>query len=107
MIYCFDIDGTICKTSEANYAESVPYPERITKINRLFESGNEIVFFTARGSTTGIDWEDHTEGQLISWGVKFHRLILGKPQADVFVDDLGVNSEEFDWGVPQSNHSGS
>lgn len=99
MIYCFDIDGTICRTSDANYLNSVPFPDRIDRVNELFENGHEIIFFTARGSTTGIDWSDQTERQLKEWGVKFHRLILGKPQADLFIDDLAVNSEHFDWGA--------
>ena len=107
VIYCFDIDGTICRTTAGNYRGSIPYENRIAKVNQLFESGNEVVFFTARGSTTGTDWRAFTEHQLASWGVKFHKLILGKPEADLFIDDLAVNSEEFDWGVPQSTQSES
>lgn len=97
MKYCFDIDGTICRTEDGQYETSVPIPERIQKINTLFDKGNIILFFTARGTTTGIDWTELTEGQLKSWGAKYHRLILGKPEADVYVDDRGTNSEDFDW----------
>ena len=31
MIYCFDIDGTIC-TQEIDYSDAKPYPERILRI---------------------------------------------------------------------------
>jgi hypothetical protein len=97
MIYCFDIDGTICTFTDGEYEKALPYSERITKLNRLREEGHEVILFTARGSTTGIDWQDFTYNQLTGWGLKFDKLILGKPQADVFVDDLAVNSESFDW----------
>jgi hypothetical protein len=72
--------------------------ERIERVNGLYDSGNTIVYFTARGSTTGIDWTDFTRDQLESWGARYHRLILGKPEADVYVDDKGIHSEVFDWG---------
>ncbi len=97
MIYCFDIDGTICSTTNGQYAEAIPYPERIAKINHLHREGHEIIFFTARGSTTGIDWLDFTHRQLTDWGLNYHRLIMGKPHAEVFVDDLAINSEAFSW----------
>jgi hypothetical protein len=36
-----------------------------------------------------------TYDQLNNWGVKFHRLIMGKPSGDLYVDDKGVKDEEF------------
>ena len=53
------------------------------------------LFYTARGSTTGIDWKEQTISQLKSWGVKYHELYLGKPTADVYVDDK--HKDLFDW----------
>ena len=38
---------------------------------------------------------DLTEQQLKDWGCKYHTLILGKPHADYFIDDKGVNANEF------------
>ena len=32
-IYCFDIDGTICTISVADYSMAEPYPERINQIS--------------------------------------------------------------------------
>jgi len=96
--YCFDIDGTICVTAGGDYESATPMHERIERVNGLYDSGNTIVYFTARGSTTGIDWTDFTRDQLESWGARYHRLILGKPEADVYVDDKGIHSEVFDWG---------
>ena len=38
---------------------------------------------------------DLTEKQLKDWGCKYNTLILGKPHADFFIDDKGVNSDDF------------
>jgi len=94
MIYCFDIDGTIC-TQETEYSDAKPYTDRIEKINTLYDEGNEIVFFTARGYLTGIDWEEVTSNQLKDWGVRYHRLVFGKPNADIYIDDKG--KDPYSW----------
>lgn len=95
--YCFDIDGTICTNTYGNYSVAKPFATRIASVNRLFDEGHRIVYFTARGSTTGADWRSLTEAQLHLWGARYHALILGKPFADVFVDDRAVNSDDFRW----------
>ena len=101
--YVFDIDGTICTSVDGAYEDSEPLQERINEINKLFEEGNTIIFQTARGM--GRTWNNATEAhklffaltqeQLESWGVKYHSLFLGKPSGDVYVDDKGINDEEF------------
>lgn len=97
MIYCFDIDGTLCHiVSDGNYANAVPMMKAVDEVNRLHDSGHKIVLFTARGASTGIDWRDITEKQLVSWGIKYHELITsGKPTCDVFVDDKAINALEW------------
>ena len=40
---------------------------------------------------TGIDWREITENQMKAWGVKHHRLLFGKPAADVYVDDRMIS----------------
>ena len=95
--YCFDIDGTICTDTQGDYTSALPYAERIIHINDLFANGNTIKLFTARGSTTGIDWRHITERQLSDWGVNYHELILGKPFADVFVDDRATSAADYHW----------
>lgn len=96
MIYCFDIDGTIC-TQESDYSKAKPYEERIAKVNELYDQGHIILLHTARGSTTGLGlkWFAITGKQLVEWGVKYHRLFIGKIEADVFIDDKGVNADVF------------
>lgn len=99
MIYCFDIDGTICTNTWGAYEKAQPFPDRIRVINELFQKGNKIKLFTARGSTTGVDWRPLTEQQLSSWEVNYHELVLGKPEADVFIDDKAFNSDHWHWSV--------
>ena len=65
MIYCFDIDGTICSpVKNSKYDEAVPFDNMLNKINQLYDEGNKIYFMTARGSVSGKDWTDFTKKQL-------------------------------------------
>ncbi len=96
MVIYVDIDETICETPEdRDYTKSVPIPERIAKVNQLYENGHTIVYWTARGTKTGLEWTDLTRNQLIEWGAKFHDLKLGKPYYDLFVDDRNINTTDF------------
>ena len=96
MIYYVDIDETICRyEGDRNYPDALPIEENIEKINDLYDSGNTIVYWTARGTTTGLDWRDVTEKQFSKWGVKYHELKFGKPNYDLFIDDKNIGSERF------------
>lgn len=91
-----DIDETICSTPEnREYSKSVPIKERIEKINRLYEDGNTIIYWTARGTGSGKNWREVTEKQFDDWGVKYHELKFNKPMYDIFIDDRNINSETF------------
>ena len=94
MIYCFDVDGTIC-TQEEDYSNAQPFLDRIKQINFLYDEGHKITFYTARGYLTGIDWSETTKNQFEEWGVKYHSLVFGKPNADVYIDDK--SSDPFSW----------
>lgn len=95
MIIYVDIDDTICTTLGTNYQTAVPIKEAIDKVNLLYEAGNTIVYWTARGTVSGIDWMDLTEKQLLSWGAKYTELKMGKPAYDVFIDDKNINSKDW------------
>jgi len=96
MIIYVDIDETICKTPESrDYNLAVPIEKNINKINNLYDNGHTIIYWTARGTGSGIDWRSVTESQFKKWGVKCHELKLGKPIYDLFIDDKNVNSEAF------------
>jgi glycerol-3-phosphate cytidylyltransferase len=94
MIYCFDLDGTICTTDEKHdYNLAVPIKGMIEKINELYKI-NYIKIFTARGASSGIDWTELTKKQIQEWGIKHHELILNrKPSYDIFIDDKAVSAE--------------
>lgn len=97
MIYCFDLDGTLCSLTDGQYEEAQPFLSRVQHVNRLFEQGHTIRIFTARGATTGKSWLALTESQLKEWGVRHHELFMGKPGADIYVDDKAVHSDSYDW----------
>ncbi|SFR58832.1 acylneuraminate cytidylyltransferase family protein [Anaeromicropila populeti] len=93
--FVFDIDGVIAQLEpKLAYDKAKPNEPMIRIINQLYEYGNEIILFTARGYVTGIDWTDVTKEQLGRWGLKYHQLHFGKPNADYYVDDkmLSLNS---------------
>lgn len=96
MIFYVDIDETVCTTPEdRDYTKAVPKVERIKKINQLRADGNTIIYWTARGTGSGIDWRPATEKQFEEWGVKYDGLKFGKPIYDLFICDKVVNSEIF------------
>ena len=103
MTYIFDIDGTICNLTDGEYSEAKPNNDRIKKINTLYEQDHTIIFNTARGmgrtdncveTSHGLFFE-MTLKQLDEWGVKYHKLFMGKPAGDLYVDDKGVTDEHF------------
>ena len=97
MIYCFDIDGTICTpVKDSKYENAKPFMDVIREINRLHSTGNKIIIMTARGSVSGKDWTIKTITQLSLWGVQYDRLIMNqKPHADIFVDDKAINIKDY------------
>jgi len=95
MTYCFDIDGTLCSNTEGDYGSATPFREIILEVNRLFAEGHRIILHTARGATTGIDWRELTERQMDTWGVRYHTLYMGKPTADVYIDDKAINFNDW------------
>jgi hypothetical protein len=105
-IYVIDIDGTICDNGSCGsckYEGGTPIKDRIEKINQLYDDGNIIKYFTARGMGRYKDdpekakdkFYNLTKMQLNIWGCKYHELILGKPSADYYIDDKAINSNDF------------
>ncbi len=92
-----DIDETICYyKGERIYQEAIPVPSRIAQINQLYEEGNYIVYWTARGIRSGIDYNALTKQQLTEWGCKFHEVSVGeKPHFDLLIDDKVQNCNSY------------
>ena len=96
MIYAVDIDGTLTEddTNPENwfrYADMKPIRENIAKINDLYMKGEKIILYTSR-------YEEDRE-VTVSWlkinGVKYHRLIMDKFRADIYVDSASQRPEEL------------
>jgi hypothetical protein len=99
-----DIDETICfYDGERIYEQAIPSQENIAKINKLYDDGWVIIYWTARGSANPDNTErlnylrDLTTKQLIGWGAKFHRIEMGdkKPLYDLVIDDRAKRIEEL------------
>ena len=102
-----DIDETVCAYGEKRkYDLAIPIPKNIAKINKLYDEGWKVIYWTARGGsdasiTAGRCYYDFTWKQLESWGCKFHDLSTGskgkyiKPAIDMVIDDKAKRIEEL------------
>jgi len=95
MKYMVDIDGTICYNNNSKYEISEPDYERIEHLNKLYDEGHEIHYWTARGANSGKDWEEFTVRQLDDWGVKYTSVKFGKPHYDIWIDDKAQNDKDY------------
>lgn len=78
--YLIDIDGTICddipNEEPERMATAQVYPDALKTLNKWYEEGHIICFFTSRT-------EDHrvvTETWLETHGFLYHSLLMGKPR---------------------------
>ena len=100
-----DVDETVCTyPDKRQYDLAVPIQEAIDKINKLYDEGWYIIYWTARGGSAsskkaGRCYWDFTNKQLKGWGCKFHELSTGskgnyiKPPNDLVIDDKAVHIE--------------
>ena len=94
-----DIDETICfydGVDRLGYKNAIPNEKNIAKINKLYDEGHEITYWTARGSYSGIDYLELTANQLDEWGCQYHELSVGeKPNYDLLICDKTKRIEEI------------
>ena len=102
-----DIDETICfYKEERRYNLAEPNKDNIAKINKLYDEGWKIIYWTARGGSekskkAGKCYYEFTWQQLKRWGCKFHELSTGtkgnyiKPPSDIVIDDKAKRIEEI------------
>lgn len=88
-VYLIDIDGTICediKNEDSHLFEfALHYEDSRQILNKWYDEGNIITFFTARESK-----DRHiTEDWLRLKGFKFHGLIMDKPRCK--------DGQEYHW----------
>lgn len=95
--YLIDIDGTICddipNEEPERMATAQLYPEALVTLNKWFDEGHVITFFTSRT-------EEHravTEQWLKDNGFKYHDLLMGKPRGGNYhwVDNHMVRATRY------------
>lgn len=106
----FDLDDVICYRPKGyehlgpdKYDYCEPDQSVIDLVNSLYEEGNKIVIYTARGmsqykgNVTLIYSElySKTIHQLNTWGLKYDQLVMGKIHYDVLIDDKALNSSDL------------
>lgn len=96
--YLIDIDGTICddipNEEPERMVDAKVYPEALETLNRWFEQGHIITFFTSR-------LEKHrevTEKWLNDHGFKYHGLLMDKPRGGNYhwIDNHIVRATRYD-----------
>jgi uncharacterized HAD superfamily protein len=96
--YMIDIDGTICddipNEEPERMATAELYPDALETINKWFDEGHVITFFTSR-------IEEHrgvTEDWLNKHGFKFHGMVMGKPRGGNYhwIDNHIVRATRFE-----------
>ena len=96
--YLIDIDGTICDDIPNEELERMAtanvYPDARETLNRWFEQGHIITFFTSR-------LEEHrevTEKWLEENGFNYHGMMMGKPRGGNYhwVDNHIVRATRYD-----------
>lgn len=96
--YLIDIDGTICDDIPNEEPERMAvaelYPEALVTLNKWFEEGHIITFFTSRT-------EEHravTEAWLKENGFRYHGLLMGKPRGGNYhwIDNHMVRATRYE-----------
>lgn len=79
-VFLIDIDGTICddipNEDSHLYTSAKPFPDALRIINKWYNEGDIITFFTARESKD----REVTEKWLEKNGFKYHGLVMDKPR---------------------------
>jgi uncharacterized HAD superfamily protein len=101
-IFIIDIDGTLCEQvsneeGKEKMLDARPFEDSIRMVNRLYEEGHYICFFTARTD----EHKEATESWLRRHRVRYHQLVLNKPRKLPpfteyhFIDDAKVRATTF------------
>lgn len=99
-LFLIDIDGTICddiKNEDSHlYENANVFPKALEIINKWYDEGNVITFFTARESKD----REITEQWLKKHGFKYHGLVMDKPrigdnQEYVWIDNKKVRAVTY------------
>lgn len=110
-IYAFDLDDTICVRNgdlehlgPDKYKHCTPIVEMVNIVNQLYDQGNTIYIYTARGMGQFYGNVNRVHNELYvltleslkEWGVKHHGLVMGKLHYDFLIDDKVINVNDID-----------
>ncbi len=96
--YLIDIDGTICddipNEEPHRMIDAAVYPDALKTLNKWFDEGHIITFFTSRT-------EEHrnvTEEWLAKHGFNYHGILFGKPRGGNYhwIDNHMVRATRFE-----------
>lgn len=96
--YLIDIDGTICDDIPNEEPErmitAALYPDALETINKWFDEGHIITFFTSRVE----EHREVTEEWLKKHGFRYHGLLMGKPRGGNYhwIDNHIVRATRFE-----------
>ena len=96
--YLIDIDGTICDDIPNEEPERMiyakVYPEALETLNRWYDQGHIITFFTSRLE----EQRNVTEKWLKDHGFKYHGLLMDKPRGGNYhwIDNHIVRATRYD-----------
>ncbi len=95
--YLIDIDGTVTEDVPNEEPERMvtcePYPDALEILNKWYDEGHVITFFTSRTE----DHREVTEEWLDKHGFKYHGLLMGKPRGGNYhwIDNHMVRATRF------------
>ncbi len=95
--YLIDIDGTITddvpNEEPERMATCEPFPDALATLNKWYDEGHIICFFTSRTETH----REVTETWLKKHGFKYHSLLVGKPRGGNYhwVDNHMVKATRY------------
>lgn len=96
--YLIDIDGTITDDVPNEDVERMktcePFPDALEMINRWYDQGHYICFFTSRTE----DMKELTREWLDKHGFKYHSILCGKPRGGNYhwVDNHIVRATRYE-----------
>ena len=102
-VLVFDVDDTISIHKNRDYENAIPIQPVIDKLNKLHDEGYYIKLFTGRGQLScngNLNLILKTKKPILEkWlkqhNVKYDELIFGKPLGDWYIDDKGLNIQDF------------
>lgn len=95
--FLIDIDGTVCddipNEEPERMSTCLPYPDALKMLNKWYDEGHVIFFFTSRTE----EHREITEAWLDKNGFKYHGILFGKPRGGNYhwIDNHIVKATRF------------